>query len=88
MTQAEIVMRSLRRRLDNEFYGGVISALHTMDQVPATDRAFRAVVETMDTSEIVRVARADGLMKWSGLARRGYGAAPKRPRNRAKAKRA
>lgn len=64
-------MSMSKRDLEN-FYSGMLAALAVValfDQ----ETLFRNIVETADEKELVRVARANGDMRWSGLSRYGYG---------------
>ena len=54
------------------FYAGILTALSVIAQ--ADERTlFDEIVKVVGADELVKTARRDGCMRWSGLSRYGYG---------------
>ncbi len=60
------------KKLEVEFYRGVICCLAVI-VVYDQQTLFDEIIRTVDEVELVRVARMDGAMRWSGLTKYGYG---------------
>lgn len=58
--------------LSDTFYAGILGALAVV-AVHDEETIFREIVGTVDEAELIRIARRDRAMRWSGLARYGYG---------------
>lgn len=57
------------RRIDRDarqFYLGVVAALAIM-AIHGQDTIYDEIVEEVGAEELIRVARRDGALKWSGL---------------------
>jgi len=54
------------------FYAGVLSALAVV-VIYDEETIFREIVDAIGEKELIRIARRDGSMRWSGLAYYGYG---------------
>lgn len=65
-------MKGAMNRNDFEFYRGMLAALAV---VATFDKqvVFDEIVNTANVDELVQVARRDGIMRWSGLSKYGYG---------------
>lgn len=63
---------------DNNFYSGILAALAVVALHDA-ETIFREIVATANEAELIRVARKDGAMRWSGLSRYRYGRKAKTP---------
>jgi len=61
-----------KERSDYDFYRGIIAALAVVANYDE-ETLFREIVATTDRAELVKVARKDGAMQWSGLSRYRYG---------------
>ena len=54
------------------FYAGILTALSVVAQ--ADQRVlFDEIVKQVDVDALIKTARRDGAMRWSGLSRYGYG---------------
>jgi len=54
------------------FYAGILTALSVIAQ--ADERTlFDEIVKLVDADRLVKTARRDGCMQWSGLSKYGYG---------------
>ena len=54
------------------FYAGILTALSCV--VQADERVlFDEIVKQVDVDALIKTARRDGCMRWSGLSRYGYG---------------
>ena len=54
------------------FYAGILTALAVVAQ--ADERTlFDEIVKLVDADELVKTARRDGCMRWSGLSKYRYG---------------
>jgi hypothetical protein len=53
---------------NDEFYRGAICALAALAPF-GEDTIYDDVVNTFDETELIRIARNDGAMKWSGLSK-------------------
>ena len=56
----------------DEFYEGILRALSIIKKHNA-ETIFRDVADSVDTKELIRHARKNGQMRWSGLLKYGYG---------------
>lgn len=55
-----------------QFYRGITAALTVVAHFDE-ETIFREIVATVDESFLVRIARRDGTMRWSGLSKYRYG---------------
>lgn len=56
----------------DDFYLGLIVALHVLEQADQ-ETYFHEIVRSVDSAALIRVARKNGDMRFSGLTRYGYG---------------
>ena len=54
------------------FYAGVLTALSVVAQADQ-QTVFDEIVKNVGADVLVKTARRDGCMRWSGLSRYGYG---------------
>lgn len=59
------------------FYAGVLSALAVV-VIHDEETIFREIVDAIGEEELIRIARRDRAMRWSGLSYYGYGHIPKK----------
>jgi len=62
--------------MSEDFYRGVAVALTIIAQADE-ETLFDEIVRSVDSAELLRVARKDGLMRLSGFTRYGYGREPR-----------
>jgi hypothetical protein len=63
-------------KADKAFYGGILTALAIL-RIHDQQTIFDEVVGTTDVKELVRYAKEENEMEWSGLADYGYSNADK-----------
>ena len=54
------------------FYAGILTALSVVAQADQ-QTVFDEIVKNVGADALVKTARRDGCMKWSGLSKYGYG---------------
>lgn len=63
----------MAKRLNElDFYRGMLGALAVVAAHDA-ETIYREIVQSTNQDELIRVARKDGIMRWSGLWRYHYG---------------
>lgn len=65
-------MKHRLRPGERDFYAGMLAALAVV-ALHDQETVFRNIVETADEEALIKVARADGAMRWSGLSKYKYG---------------
>ena len=58
--------------INDNFYSGILAALAVVACYDE-ETLFREIVKTVHEDKLIKVARKDGAMRWSGLYRYRYG---------------